>query len=167
MEFAEFGTIGTATREQLMGACGWIAALAEIAPHYTNGTRHALVLALAGALLAADRSKREAQQFVQALCQVMHDDEASSRLTDVETTAAKKEAGQPLVEYGELVKKLGRATVDRIIRHLDIEVYRLPDDKFIVPANQLQSGLGQFNERWAVVPVGGQDALLADRQKRR
>jgi hypothetical protein len=81
-------------------------ASAVLAPHWGDGTRHGLILSLAGMLLRK-LSLADAEAVVRRLCQQAGDDEVEARLAAVRETARRLDRGEPCHGTPTLVKLLG------------------------------------------------------------
>ena len=75
--------------DKLQRACLLTAIAAAVLPHYQNGTRHQLALALAGWLRKCGVAEHEAKAVVNALASATHDNERDDRLRAVSDTYAK------------------------------------------------------------------------------
>jgi len=94
----------------------WIAAAALLIPHWTEGGRNRLALALAGALLRAAWSVEEAASFIEGVAQVAGDPEASKRRGQcVESTARKLADGANVVGVPALAEQIGDQAVVRAL----------------------------------------------------
>jgi hypothetical protein len=91
-----------------------------LAPHWREGQRHRLALALAGALAHAGAREGEAVAVVEAVCAKAGDDEAADRLAAVRTTFARVAAGETTSGWPALAELIGDAAVDALRRALDL-----------------------------------------------
>jgi hypothetical protein len=96
---------------ELQGAVRRIAAGALLVPCWRRGARNDLSLALAGALLYAGWTDRDAADFIGAIAAVAGDEEASSRRRNVQQTRGKLDAGREV--WG--LPKLAELIADEII----------------------------------------------------
>ena len=103
----------------LAGACSRLAAAAMLLRHYpSRGGRHSFVLAVAGLLLQGGLAAEAAGDLVRAVADAAGDEEAESRVRDVESTAQRLERNEPVQGRSELLKLLG-SRANKIVRKLE------------------------------------------------
>jgi hypothetical protein len=91
-----------------------------LAPHWREGQRHRLALALAGALAHAGAREGEVVAVVEGLCGAAADGETADRLAAVRTTFARVAAGETASGWPALAELVGDAAVDALRRALDL-----------------------------------------------
>jgi hypothetical protein len=90
------GEPATVDGNVLATAVAHVAAAALLGRHWPNGSRHFATLALAGMLLRARWASDEVERFILAVGSAAQDEETSSRLSDVVSTAQRVGAEQPV-----------------------------------------------------------------------
>jgi hypothetical protein len=89
IEFTEMADPGPADFNDLLLKCRLMAAAIEIAPHWRNGSRHDLSLALTGALLRAGMSLADSAEVLRGICLLTEDEEVEDRIRSIQTTSDK------------------------------------------------------------------------------
>jgi len=106
------GDPATVDGADLERVVNWIAAAALLIPHWTEGGRNRLALALAGALLRAEWTVEDAASFIEGVAQVAGDPEWSKRRRQcIEPTAAKLTDGANVVGVPALADQIGDQAV--------------------------------------------------------
>lgn len=93
-----------------------IAALSLIARHWRDGIRHNLALGVAGLLMKTDHDEAQSKAIIEAICEVIGDEELHDRLKAVETTF-----DQPLENvagFTQIESLLGSKVTKRVIEWL-------------------------------------------------
>jgi len=97
-----------------------IAAGSILARYWRRGIRHKASLALAGGLLRAGWDKDEIVRFIEALCFAANDEETPSRTLNVETTARKLAAAEPVQGWPTLKEVIDERVVRCVTNWLEI-----------------------------------------------
>lgn len=96
------------TMAELLPAVASVAAVALLARHWCGeGSRQEAFLALAGGLHRLHWPRERAEQFVRALADATHDEEAPKRVHVVEQTERKLAEGRPVTGWRQLIALLG------------------------------------------------------------
>jgi hypothetical protein len=91
----------------LLKRAGYLAAVSLLARRWTKGSRHDLSLCVAGALLRTTMPKDEVRAFIACVCRAAGDEEAQSRLANVETTALRIGESAPATGWPSLTDAVG------------------------------------------------------------
>ncbi|HEX8492999.1 MAG TPA: AAA family ATPase [Pyrinomonadaceae bacterium] len=123
-EKIEWHTDGEPSRvsyAELLRAVRRIAAACLIVRHYpAQGSRNDLSLALAGGLLRAGWSEKEAEHFISAICAAAQDEEARARVNSVVGTAKKLTTGEHVTGWPTLASLIKDTAVERIRQWLEL-----------------------------------------------
>ena len=106
-EFYNEGEPAVVDREALQFCVAKIAAAALLAKHWNEGSRHQLVLGLAGALARAIWTQEDILQFITAICDAANDGELRDRLDAVRTTIARFQRNEMTTGIPAIVDQLG------------------------------------------------------------
>jgi putative DNA primase/helicase len=93
--------------DSLHRRCVLVAIGSLIIPHWNQGSRHALSLAVSGLLAKAGISREDASDLMLAIASAAADPEIEDRLTSVETTYDRFEANEPIEFLQTLSSQLG------------------------------------------------------------
>jgi RecA-family ATPase len=123
-EKVEWHTDGEPSRvsyAELLRAVRRLAAACLIVRHYpVKGSRNDLVLALAGGLLRAGWSEKEAEHFIEAVCTAAQDEERCVRVKSVIGTAKKLANGEQATGWPTLAKLITDSAVERVRQWLGL-----------------------------------------------
>ena len=106
------------TRDILDVAATKIAMGSILLDHWAEGIRHDLSLAMAGFLAKNDWTEDEVVHFIETICEVTDDDEASDRISCVRTTFTNHRNGQAVKGWTALVDCIGREAAGHIEKFL-------------------------------------------------
>jgi len=99
-----------------LAACArHLAAASLILPHWLQGQRHSLALALSGILLRNGFGEEEAHQFIDAFVCASGDQESEDRHWCVRSTAINLKAGKACTGNRELTQIIGAKCADRVL----------------------------------------------------
>ena len=115
------GEPATVDGEVLAAAVEQVAAAALLGRYWPNGSRHFATLALAGMLLRARWATDEVERFILAVGSAAQDEETSSRLHDVVSTAQRLDAEQPVTGARTLAELIGDDIVAKVREWLRLE----------------------------------------------
>jgi P4 family phage/plasmid primase-like protien len=108
--------------EDLQRAVAQVAAGALLAHYWPQGSRHFAALALAGMLLRAGWSEPATEKFLLAVTRAAADEETSSRLHDVVSTAQRLPSGQPATGAPTLAGIVGDDITNKVRDWLQLGV---------------------------------------------
>jgi hypothetical protein len=114
------GEPATVDAADLRARVGALAACALLVKRWNGNIRHDLALSVSGGLLRSGWSRERTQQFIVSAAQAARDEEWSSRVRDVEDTAAKLNAGQETTGWPKVAELLGADVVARLREFLAI-----------------------------------------------
>jgi hypothetical protein len=106
--------------DDLLAACGRLAAAALLAVLWPRGQRQDVALALAGWLLRAGWQTEDVEGFLAEVCRVAGDEELKKRLQTGEYTRRRLEAARPATGFPRLRELLGPAVADRLAEWLNV-----------------------------------------------
>lgn len=117
-----FGDPARTTVEDLQKRAGWLAAAAMLGRHWHewDQRRHFIVLHLSGAMLRAGVPVEQVKDFIKAVCLVGGENDWSDREKAVDSTAAKREAGEEYTGFPNLTESIGVPLVSRLIKWLHL-----------------------------------------------
>ena len=115
------GEPATVDGDELAAAVAQVAAAALLGRYWPNGSRHFATLALAGMLLRARWASGEVERFILAVGSAAQDEETSSRLHDVVSTAQRLDTEQPVTGAPTLAELIGEDIVAKVREWLRLE----------------------------------------------
>ncbi|MGE0055994.1 MAG: phage/plasmid primase, P4 family [Hyphomicrobium sp.] len=121
IEFSMCEEIGTTTQSELKARLSLMAICAVVLPHYIEGKRNEIVLALSGTLLTRGRSEHEVRNVVEVLCDFTGDEEKDDRLEAVRSTATRSNKGQPFTQTRHLGDLIGNDAMDGLQVYLELD----------------------------------------------
>lgn len=151
-------SIGTSTRAILLDSLSLMAICAVVEPHYVEGKRHDIVLALSGTLLKHNISCDAVVRVVSALCDLKSDEEKSVRLDDVRATSARRGSDLPFTQQAALTDLIGVESMNLLLHYL--EVPNSIERASVSPNSRLVLGQDDLND-------SGMAKLFADKVKDR
>jgi putative DNA primase/helicase len=107
--------------DELARAVAQVAAAALLGRHWPNGSRHSAALALSGMLLRARWAADDVERFILAVGSAAQDEETSSRLQDVVSTAQRFSTEQPVTGGSTLAELIGDDIVSKVREWLQLE----------------------------------------------
>ena len=110
----------TVNGDVLAAAVAQVAAAALLGRYWPNGSRHFATLALAGMLLRARWATDDVEQFILAVGSAAQDEETSSRLHDVVSTAQRLDTEQPVTGARTLAELIGEDIVAKVCEWLGL-----------------------------------------------
>ncbi len=114
------GEPATVDGDELARAVAQVAAAALLGRYWPTGSRHFATLALAGMLLRARWATDDVEQFILAVGSAAQDEETSSRLHDVVSTAQRLDTEQPVTGARTLAELIGGDIVVKICEWLGL-----------------------------------------------
>jgi putative DNA primase/helicase len=126
IEFSELGEPAEADFNDLLHRCQLMRVAVELAPHWKEGSRHDLSLAVSGSLLRAGLSLPDVSNVIRALCKIVRDDEVEDRIRSIETTANKLVNGESTTGWPSLVELVGQTLVNHIGKWLGADSHVVP-----------------------------------------
>ena len=115
------GEPATVDGDVLAAAVAQVAGAALLGRYWPNGSRHFATLALAGMLLRARWATDDVEQFILAVGSAAQDEETSSRLHDVVSTAQRLDTEQPVTGARTLAELIGEDIVAKVREWLQLE----------------------------------------------
>jgi hypothetical protein len=106
--------------DQLALSAKHLAAASLIYPHWQEGQRHKLALALSGTLLAGGISREDAARFFDALIRAKGDAEGQDRYSCLDSTARRLAAGEAVAGKKELANIIGERPASQFCEWLDL-----------------------------------------------
>jgi P4 family phage/plasmid primase-like protien len=125
IRFAENGEPTEIEFDELASYARRLAAASLLMPHWKEGHRHNLALALAGTLLTGGMSEEDARQLFQALIETTGDREEEDRLKCLTGTVKRLEEGQSATGRAQLAEITGEKVANRICEWLRL-TFRYP-----------------------------------------
>ena len=107
--------------DKLHRAVAEVASAALIARYWPDGSRHFATLALAGMLLRAGWTGKATTQFVLAVANAAHDEEAQSRLQDVVSTDQRLGEQKQVTGTPTLAELIGNDIVEKVCEWLELK----------------------------------------------
>src|SRR5690606_28148437 len=123
IEFSALDAIGWTSRKTLLSCLSLMTVTAIVIPHYKQGIRNDVALALAGTLLRHGVSEQDVLHVFEALCDLTCDDEKKGRLATVAVTSDRHEKGQPNRQDKHLAELIGQDAVEAIRANLERATY--------------------------------------------
>ena len=120
IKFEILKDFGRSSREELLDALDWMAAVAVVAPVYRRGKRNETILAICGTLLALGKTENEVLRFVDALCELTSDEEKDKRLEAVRSTNQRRKNDEGFTQKSHLVDLIGEQATNDLCRHLGV-----------------------------------------------
>ena len=111
---------GEIAADVLLLALNRIAAVALLALHWRESSRHDLALALAGALLHSAWTADDTSLFVETVALAAQDEEFADRARAAQDTARDFAANKPVTGWPTLAKHLDKGAIERVREWLDI-----------------------------------------------
>lgn len=170
IEWADDGEPAQIDADALTRHVSTLAAAALLARHWRVGNRHAVALALAGALLRHGWTQQRAQDFIAAVARAAGDGELDDRVTAVETTATRLEAGERASGIPTLRTLMGDAVTGCLVEWLRLnDAPLVPERPAGFSIMRVFEALQEPEENQAFVvadllPLGG-TSLIAARAK--
>jgi putative DNA primase/helicase len=115
------GEPATIDGDALAAAVAKVASAALLGRYWPNGSRHFATLALAGMLLRARWATDDVERFILAVGSAAQDEETSSRLHDVVSTAQRVGTEQPVTGGPTLSELIGEDIVSKVREWLRLE----------------------------------------------
>jgi P4 family phage/plasmid primase-like protien len=135
IEWEAFGEPTEIDPERLLKAVAKVAAAALLGRYWPEGSRHRAALALAGMLLRAGWTEKTTKRFLRAVAAAAKDEETSSRLQDVVTTASRIRDGENVTGAPTLAELIGDDIVTTIRKWLELGTSDIAADSEAAPHN--------------------------------
>jgi len=121
IRFDEDGDPARVSLQELMKACGKLAAAVVLARSWWSGSRHDAALALSGWLLRNGWSADDVEELLEVVCDMAGDDEREDRLRAVRDTAKQIERGMTVTGLPTLAEIMGPDVPKKIAQWLSTE----------------------------------------------
>lgn len=136
-----------------------VAAATLLLSFWKEGERNNLTLSIAGMLLSKGMDILNVKHFIFSVAEVAGDREMYSRLSTIDSTAAKHKAGYPVAGYAKLCEITGKRVADKICALLGF------DDKSAEITKKIQTTkehIEKLNKKHAFLICGGRSVILKE-----
>jgi len=110
--------------EELSRCVRLLASAVLISRNWTEGIRQDLSLALSGAMLQNGYSKDEVNNFIEAICYLVGDNNTAERLTAVISTAKTIESGSPVTGFNKIKELIGDTVDGQLKRWVNLKTIK-------------------------------------------